>query len=73
MKGIWFLISLVVLILLWHWWSLPCYVTNVGICRVAPLEIKTAMRKMGPYYDYRIKEGKLYVNRGDNKWMRLRY
>lgn len=36
-------------------------------------EIKKAMKKMGPRYDYMMKGEKLYVNRGDGKWLELRY
>jgi len=49
-------------------WSKP-----VVIARIAPENIKRVMIKMGPYYDYKEVEGKLYVNRGDGKWLRLRY
>ena len=36
-------------------------------------EIKDAMRKMGPNYHYKTEGKKLYVNRGDGKWLRLNY
>mgnify|MGYP000005723685 CR=1 FL=1 len=36
-------------------------------------EIKRAMMKMGPGYDYLMVGDKLYVNKGDGKWLRLRY
>ncbi len=36
-------------------------------------EIKQAMNKMGPEYDYIMKGETLYVDKGDGKWLRLRY
>lgn len=40
---------------------------------VCPENIKRAIYKMGPKYDYKMIGEKLYVNRGDGKWLRLRY
>jgi len=40
---------------------------------VASEEIKRAMMKMGPGYDYLMVGDKLYVNKGNGKWLRLRY
>ena len=40
---------------------------------VAPSEVKDAMVKMGPNYNYMMKGEKLYVDKGDGKWLRLRY
>ena len=36
-------------------------------------DIKSAMRKMGPKYNYMMKGEKLYVDRGDGRWLRLYY
>ena len=45
-----------------------------GIAMVAPEPIKRAMQKMGPGYDYKIKEGMLYVSMDRGKtWLRLKY
>jgi hypothetical protein len=54
------------------WWTTPCYVQS-AVAGVAPSEIKKAMQNMGPGYDYKMIEERLYVNRGDGKWLRLRY
>ena len=45
-----------------------------GIAMVAPESIVKAMKKMGPGYDYKLKEGVLYVSKdGEKTWMRLKY
>uniref|UniRef100_A0A6H1ZC34 Uncharacterized protein n=2 Tax=viral metagenome TaxID=1070528 RepID=A0A6H1ZC34_9ZZZZ len=54
------------------WWNEPCYVI-AGKAEVASPEIKRAIYKMGPRYAYKLDDGKLYVNKGDKKWLRLRY
>lgn len=36
-------------------------------------EVKRAMLKMGPKYYYIMKGEKLYVNKGDGKWLMLKY
>ena len=41
-----------------------------GIC---PDNIKEAMQKMGPHYDYKTIGESLYVNKGDEKWLKLNY
>ena len=41
-----------------------------GIC---PENIKKAMQKMGPHYDYKTIGESLYVNKGDGKWLKLNY
>jgi len=38
-----------------------------------PQGIKDAMMKMGPNYLYMTEGKKLYVNKGDGKWLRLNY
>lgn len=48
-------------------------IVNEPICRIAPDNVKRIMKKMGPYYDYKMVGDKLYVNTGDKKWRRLRY
>ena len=36
--------------------------------------LNEAISKMGPYYNYIINpEGDLFVNKGDGKWLKLRY
>lgn len=39
----------------------------------ASMEIQRATLKMGPNYHYLFEDGKLYVDRGDGKWLRLEY
>ena len=41
-----------------------------GVC---PDNIKKAMQKMGPRYDYKTVGEALYVNKGDGKWLKLNY
>jgi len=37
-------------------------------------KIEKVCRKVGPYYDYRIfPDGTLQVNKGDGKWLNVRY
>jgi len=67
------IISILSLIsLFFYWWNIPQYV-QPGFCQIAPDNIKKAMRKMGPYYDYKMINDVLYVNKGDNIWMKLNY
>ena len=41
---------------------------------IASDDVKAAMMKMGPGYQYRITDGEtLRVNKGDGKWLRLNY
>ena len=44
-----------------------------SVCGVVSPEVKKAIYKMGPYYDYMMVEDRLYVNTGNGKWLRLRY
>lgn len=42
--------------------------------KVASSEIKQAMQKMGPNYIYRLlPDGTLQVDKGDGKWLKLKY
>ena len=43
------------------------------ISEVCSLKIKKAMTKMGPCYHYKILGEKLYVDKGNGKWLRLDY
>lgn len=48
--------------------------TQTNPNKVASSEIKQAMQKMGPSYNYRLlPDGILQVDRGDGKWLNLRY
>lgn len=55
------------------WLNYPVVVPRPEPCRIAPKEIKKAMQKMGPYYQYKLISDRFYVNRGDGKWLRLTY
>lgn len=59
-------------ILLIIWWNTPVYVAP-GHGQVAPLPIKKAILKMGPYYDYRLLPDKTLQVQLNGKWRRLRY
>ena len=65
------LLIIFIVILLIIWINIPCYVQS-GVAEIAPDNIKKAMKKMGPYYDYKMIEDKLYVKL-EGKWRRLRY
>ena len=43
-----------------------------GVAEVCDTRIKKAVWKVGPMYDYKIVDKKLYVKKG-NKWLRVRY
>lgn len=60
---------------IWVDFSWPnCVVHNPNGAMIATPEIKKAMLKMGPHYSYRLfPNGRLEVNRGDGKWLKLRY
>jgi len=73
-----YLIILISIIGLYIWWiediNTPCVtVPEWYEPRVEDEIIKKAMRKMGPYYDYKMVGDKLYVNKGDGKWLKLNY
>lgn len=55
------------------WWTKVNYAQDDFIGRVCEPEIKKAMNKMGPSYNYLMKGETLYVDRGDGKWLRLDY
>ena len=66
----WF-IALLSIYLILHWvksYNPPKYVGEV-----CSDEVKKAMNKMGPKYDYVMKGEKLYVDKGDGKLLRLKY
>ena len=52
--------------------SKPNY-TRTNSIEVASDEIKAAMNKMGPMYNYMMIDEILYVDKGDGKWLKLRY
>ena len=43
-----------------------------GVAEVCDTKLKKTMWKVGPMYDYKIDNGKLYVKKGD-KWLRVQY
>ena len=60
-----------IIILFIIWYNTPYYV-QAGVCELTSDNVKKAMKRMGPYYDYKMVEDKLYVKlRGE--WRRLRY
>ena len=85
-KGIWLLIKSgiaatilvsIFVFMLSRLFSVPLLTTkaytNPGICAV-PIGMQRAMLKMGPGYKYRIIKGDvLQVDKGNGKWLRLRY
>jgi len=76
------IISITILVILLlatsMWYDAPVYVQD-NPCTIEqlvddPSRIDAAVKKIGPYYDYTITpDGKLYVNKGDGKWLRLKY
>ena len=63
---------------MYNWINAPvCAVRNR--CSIEDLvddmdAFNKAISKMGPYYNYIINpEGDLFVNKGDGKWLKLRY
>jgi len=72
LKGIIFF-SVALAIVISTWWNTD-YVIKDTVAEVCQPNIKDAIYKMGPGYDYRIwSDGTLQVNKGDGKWLRLRY
>jgi hypothetical protein len=58
---------------IYYWWTNDPVVQG-GVCEVCPLEIKSAMQKMGPLYSYRIlPNGTLQVDKGNGEWLKLKY
>jgi hypothetical protein len=68
---IFLLLSLIYSAYLWSKVIATKYDNSIG--EVCPKDIKRAIYKMGPGYDYMMVGEKLYVNTGDGKWLRLRY
>jgi hypothetical protein len=64
-----------ILVVATWWWCKPIYVgVSNSSYDVVSEDIKRAIYKMGPGYEYRILPGKeLQVNRGDGEWLRLHY
>ena len=73
-----FFIIPVFIIITWFWYDTPVYVQD-NPCKLEDLvedtlSLERAMTKMGPYYNYMISpDGKLFVNKGDGKWLILKY
>ena len=63
---------------IWNWMNAPMYAVY-NQCSVEDLVedmdgLNKAISKMGPYYQYEIlPDGTLKVNRGDGKWLILKY
>ena len=74
LKGIIFSSLIVATIILTiNVWRLVNYQVPKFTGEVQSLEIKQAMNKMGPYYNYMMKGEILYVETGNGKWLRLKY
>ena len=72
MKEIWFFSCCVIAAVVYTWWNEPCYVQG-GTCKVASEEVKRAMKKMGPYKEYRILADKKLQVKVEGKWLFLDY
>lgn len=71
---IFFLVPALFIICFIIWWNMEIYVTESVVAEVTPDNIKAAIFKMGPGYNYRVlPDGTLQVDKGDGKWLRLRY
>ena len=63
---------------MWSWLNAPVSAVR-NQCSVEDLvddmdALNEAISKMGPYHNYIIDpKGNLFVNRGDGKWLKLRY
>ena len=60
-----------------YWYNIPTYI-QPNDCKIEdiadPERIEKAILKMGPYYNYTIDpDGTLKVNKGDGKWLILKY
>ena len=74
---LWFALSLI-FIGFGYFWHFKAIGDAIGdepafVGKVCADEIERAIHKMGPRYDYKMVGERLYVNRGDGKWLRLRY
>jgi len=65
------LIALLSIFLILRW--VGSYKVPEFIGEVCSPNIEAAMDKMGPRYNYKMIGETLYVNKGDGKWLRLRY
>ena len=65
-------------IIIVYWLSVPTH-TLSNSCTIndlvdSQIDMEKAIRKMGPYYNYSIApDGTLRVNRGDGRWLKLKY
>lgn len=73
-----FTLLLIIFALFIHWFNEPAYVQQ-NKCKIEdlvenPEDINKAILKMGPMYQYTISpDGTLKVNRGDGRWLTLKY
>jgi hypothetical protein len=75
-KVMYFSLALLLLLLIWtafEWSKVIATNYDNSIGEVCPDNIKRAIHKMGPGYDYMMVGRKLYVNTGNDKWLRLQY
>jgi hypothetical protein len=72
---IYFSIGALLLLIIYLAFTLTSAIGEMGVETnyVCPLNVKSAIYKMGPGYDYKMIGERLYVNRGDGKWLRLHY
>jgi hypothetical protein len=73
-----FILCISISISMYNWINAPVSAVR-NQCSVEDLvddmdALNEAISKMGPYYNYIISpEGDLFVNKGDGKWLKLRY
>ena len=68
---IWLAYGTIIIVGMVFWMSTQSKIQLIGI---SPDDVKKAMMKMGPDYQYRmLSNGTLQVNKGDGKWLRLKY
>ena len=79
-KQLTFIILIVLIALCVRWYNEPIYVQHNDcdiLDIVSPSNLKSiekAYNKMGPLYQYTIDpDGTLRVNKGDGKWLKLKY
>ena len=68
-----YIIILIVGIAVVAWWHQEVIITGGGVAGVVSADIKRAMIKMGPLYDYKLyPDGTLKV-KIKSQWLKLRY
>ena len=69
-----FLFSALAILGIWLAWRAEFSHVQTNPGKVVSAEVKAAMQEMGPSYDYRLlPNGTLQVDKGDGKWLNLKY